>query len=157
MVYNTKNYRVPGLGPSSGILNTRKNTVSVSETLCFLVFQNFGRWTKSRNPVILNGVLAKENYMIKYYINYWCGSHPLMRWNVFTSGSPVANILCLSRYIYIYIYIYTFSILHTTWNVLAYLRLKSTAVEITTENMKPTNMNFQWTNEGQTNTRKSLV
>jgi hypothetical protein len=41
MVYNTWNYRVFGLFPLSGILETRKNDVSetdpVSETSCFLV------------------------------------------------------------------------------------------------------------------------
>jgi hypothetical protein len=41
MVYNTQNYWVFGLCPSSGILETRKHDVSetgsVSETSCFLV------------------------------------------------------------------------------------------------------------------------
>jgi hypothetical protein len=43
MVYNTQNYYVFGLCPSSGILENRKHNVSetdqVSETLCFLVFR----------------------------------------------------------------------------------------------------------------------
>jgi hypothetical protein len=45
MVYNTQNYWVFGLRPTSGVLETRKHTETdpVSETLCFLV---------SRIPVI---------------------------------------------------------------------------------------------------------
>jgi hypothetical protein len=43
MVYNTQNYWVSGLRPSSGILNTRKRNISgtdpVSETFFFLVFR----------------------------------------------------------------------------------------------------------------------
>jgi hypothetical protein len=43
MVYNTQNYWVSGLCPSSWIINTRKKNVSetdpVPETLCFLVFR----------------------------------------------------------------------------------------------------------------------
>jgi hypothetical protein len=43
MVYNTRNYSVFGLCPSSGILKTRDHNVSetdpVSETLCSLVFR----------------------------------------------------------------------------------------------------------------------
>jgi hypothetical protein len=50
MVYNTQNYRVSGLCPSSGIPNTRKRNVQKlyllpspgeggeTPTLCFLVF-----------------------------------------------------------------------------------------------------------------------
>jgi hypothetical protein len=33
----------------------------VSETLCFLLFQNSGRWTKSRDPVILSVVHRRQN------------------------------------------------------------------------------------------------
>jgi hypothetical protein len=32
----------------------RTETDPVSETLCFLIIQNSGRWTKSRNTIILS-------------------------------------------------------------------------------------------------------
>jgi hypothetical protein len=56
MVYNTQNYWVFGLCPSSGILETRKHNVSetgyVSETLCCLV-SRIPDNRQSQKPVIL--------------------------------------------------------------------------------------------------------
>jgi hypothetical protein len=58
MVYNTQNYCVLGLYPTSDILETRRHKVSetdrLSETL-FSSFQNTGRWTMSKTPVIHSG------------------------------------------------------------------------------------------------------
>jgi hypothetical protein len=59
MTYNTKNYRVLGLFPSSGILENRKNDVSetgsvyVSETSCFLFSRIPDDARSPKNSVIL--------------------------------------------------------------------------------------------------------
>jgi hypothetical protein len=52
--YRSQNHWVSGLRTSSGIVNALKHSVSETGSVSVLRRVDSGRWTKSRNPVILN-------------------------------------------------------------------------------------------------------